>query len=33
MEEHAITSMEVKELYIKYRESTKGGVMRDMLKS
>ena len=32
MEEHATNSMEVKELYIKYRESTKGKVMRDLLK-
>ena len=32
MEEHATNSMEVKELYIKYRESTKGKVMRDVLK-
>ena len=32
MEEHATNSMEVRELYIKYRESTKGKVMRDVLK-
>ena len=32
MEEHATTSMEVKELYMKYRESRKGKVMRDVLK-
>ena len=31
MEEHAINSMEVKELYMKYRESRKGKVMRDVL--
>ena len=32
MEEHATNSMEVKQVYIKYRESTKGKVMRDVLK-
>ena len=32
MEEHATTSMEIKELYMKYRESRKGKVMRGVLK-